>query len=168
MTNQKILGIDPGLSATGYGMIEIAGDDHPQLFAYGAIRSKAKEELAQRLFYIYQELSRILVEQKPDVVAIESIFFAENVRTAIVMGHVRGVVMLAAMNHGAQVREYSPREIKMSVVGNGAAAKSQVKFMVRNILQVREEIEPDDASDALAVALCQWHRMKNERILKQM
>jgi len=160
----RILGIDPGLNTTGYGIIEIAEDNTPQLFTYGHIRTPVKKEFAQRLHHIYTELNRIIQEQKPDVVAIESIFFAENVKTAIVMGHARGVAIVAATNNNAEVKEYSPREIKQSVVGNGAAAKEQVKFMVRSILRVREEIQPDDASDAIAVALCHWHRMHDGRL----
>jgi crossover junction endodeoxyribonuclease RuvC len=163
----KILGIDPGLNITGYGIIEIAGESNPQLFAYGHIRTPGSRELAQRLHHIYTELNRIIQEDKPDIVAIESIFYAENVKTAIVMGHARGVAIVAAMNNAAEVREFSPREIKMSVVGNGAAVKEQVKFMVRQILRVREEIQPDDASDAIAVALCCWHRLKDVRLRAQ-
>ena len=163
MINTRILGIDPGLNVTGYGIIEIAENEEPQLFVYGHIRTNVKNSLSDRLYKIYHELNELISENKPDYVAIEGIFYAENVKTAIIMGHARGAAIVAAMNNKAKVREYSPREIKMSVVGNGAAAKSQVKFMVCNLLNIQEDIEPDDASDALAVALCQWHRMKDNR-----
>lgn len=158
------MGIDPGLNITGYGMIKIAEAGSPQLFTYGHIRTSAKKSLAQRIHHIYIELDKLIKENKPQLVAIENIFYAENVKTAISMGHARGAAMIAAMNNGAQVKEYSPREIKMSVVGRGGAVKSQVKFMVKNILRIKEDIQPDDASDALAVALCHWNREKNEKL----
>lgn len=164
MINNKIMGIDPGLNITGYGIIKIDDNDNPQLLTYGHIKTKAKESLADRLYLIYQRLNDVIVENKPDFIAIESIFYAENIKTAIVMGHARGAAIVAAMKNAAQVKEYSPREIKLSVVGNGAAAKSQVKYMVQNLLKIRQDIKPDDASDALAAALCHWHRMKNQII----
>lgn len=164
MINKKIMGIDPGLNITGYGIIKIDDNDNPQLLTYGHIKTKAKGSLADRLYLIYQRLNDVIVENKPDFIAIESIFYAENIKTAIVMGHARGAAIVAAMKNAAQVKEYSPREIKLSVVGNGAAAKSQVKYMVQNLLKIRQDIKPDDASDALAAALCHWHRMKNQII----
>lgn len=164
MGRQLILGIDPGLNVTGLGIIEIAEAKNPQLFIYGQIRTSSKKSLADRIFKIFSELNELINEHKPDIVAIENIFYAENVKTAITMGHARGAAMVAAMNNNAAVKEYSPREVKMAVVGNGAATKAQVKYMVQNILGVREDIQPDDASDALAAALCYWHRSKNERL----
>jgi len=163
MNNDLILGIDPGLNITGYGIIKIAEVNNPQLFTYGHIRTNSKKSLSERLHKIYSELTEVLQEAKPGRVAIESIFYADNVKTAIVMGHARGTAIVAAMNSGAEVSEYSPREIKMSVVGNGAAVKSQVNFMVRSILKLRHNIEPDDASDALAAAICLWNRLKQAR-----
>ncbi len=156
----RILGIDPGLNATGYGMIQIAEDERPQLFKYGSIRTVSKQPLAERLHKIYQSLDSLIREAMPDIIAIEDIFYAENVKTAIVMGHARGAAIVAAVNNKVDVREYSPKEIKMSVVGNGAAGKSQVQFMVQRLLNLREKIDSYDASDALAVALCHWHRSK--------
>jgi len=164
MDNQLVLGIDPGLNVTGLGIIKIADAKNPQLFMYGQIRTSAKKSLADRIFKIFSELNALLCEHKPGIVVIENIFYAENVKTAITMGHARGAAMAAAVYNKAAVKEYSPREIKMSVVGNGAATKAQVKYMVQNILAVREDIQPDDASDALAAALCCWHRSKNERL----
>ena len=164
MNDRLILGIDPGLNITGYGIIKVAEAGNPQLFTYGHIRTSAQKSLAQRIHKIYSELNELIMKYRPQIVAIENIFYAENVKTAITMGHARGATMIAAMNNQAEVREYSPREVKMSVVGNGGAAKAQVKFMVQNILRIKEDIQPDDASDALAVALCHWHREKNERL----
>lgn len=164
MNKQLILGIDPGLHITGYGIIETLSGQAPKLITYGHIRTNSKESLAERLQKIYAGLSEVIEKHNPGMVSIESIFYADNVKTAIVMGHARGAAILAAVNSGAEVNEYSPREIKMSVVGSGSAAKTQVGFMVRNILKLREPIEPDDASDALAAALCHFNRM---RVIRQ-
>ncbi|MGD9489282.1 MAG: crossover junction endodeoxyribonuclease RuvC [Calditrichaceae bacterium] len=165
MSRIKILGVDPGLNITGYGMIEIAENENPQLFTYGHIRTNARKSLSERLHQIYSKLNDVINEHQPDFMAIEDLFYAENVKTAIIMGHARGAAIVAGMNNGVDVTEYTAREVKMSVVGNGAAAKSQVQFMVRNILGVKEKIEPDDASDALAVALCKWHRLGKDKKL---
>jgi crossover junction endodeoxyribonuclease RuvC len=161
MANIRILGIDPGLNTTGYGLIEV-NNTKPVLLKFGHIRTNSKNSLSERIHHIFRTLNSIIAEYKPERVAIEDLFYAENVKTAIVMGHARGAAIVAAMQNNSIVSEFSPREVKMSVVGNGAAAKNQVKFMVSNILKVKENITPDDASDALAVALCQWHRMQLE------
>ncbi len=158
MKEQRILGIDPGLNSTGYGIIRISESHNPKLVTYGHIRTSSKKSLAERLYLIYQKLDELVQQHLPQSLAIEDIFYAENVKTAIVMGHARAAAMLAGMVNQIPVAEYSPREVKMSVVGNGAAVKGQVKFMVQRLLQVKEDIQPNDASDALAVALCHWHR----------
>ncbi len=156
----KILGIDPGLNITGYGLIRIAEVPTPQLFVYGVVRTRAKQALAERLFKIHTEIKELITVQQPDVVVMEDIFYAKNIKTAITMGHVRGAVMVAAMEKGVPIAEYSPREIKLSVTGNGGASKDQVNYMVQRILRVTEAITPADASDALAAAICHWHRMR--------
>jgi len=154
----KILGIDPGLQITGFGIIEVTDGNKPKLLTFGHVRTSASHALSKRVFKVYSEISALLNEFNPDVMAMESVFYAQNVKTAITMGHVRGAVMVAAEATGIPVFEYAPREIKMSVVGNGAASKSQVQFMVKHLLNLKQDIEPIDASDALAVALCYWHR----------
>lgn len=164
MSSLIILGIDPGIAKTGYGVISVGADDAPKLVTFGHISTNAKNDLAQRLHTLYQQLQRIIQETRPDVLSIESIFYSENVRTAIVMGHARGAAIVAGMNNQTQISEYAPREIKQSVVGNGAASKSQVRYMVARLLNYKEPIQPDDASDALAVALCHWHRLKFKRL----
>jgi crossover junction endodeoxyribonuclease RuvC len=156
-----ILGIDPGLGTTGYGLIKVS-NHKPELVKFGHIKTNSKDSLSQRLDLIYKSLLKIIEEYRPDHVAIEDIFYAENVKTAIVMGHARGAAIVAAMQFKAVITEFSAREVKMSVVGNGAAAKNQVNFMVSNILKIKEKIAPDDASDALAVALCKWNRLQLE------
>ncbi|KAA3615726.1 MAG: crossover junction endodeoxyribonuclease RuvC [Calditrichaeota bacterium] len=161
MSDFRILGIDPGLNTTGYGLIDIK-KNKASLVKFGHIRTKAKESLSQRLHVIFNSLDAIIADFKPDRVAIEDIFYADNVKTAIVMGHARGAAIVAATKNNASVTEFTAREVKMSVVGNGAASKNQVSFMVSNILRIKEKITPEDASDALAVALCQMNRLQLE------
>jgi crossover junction endodeoxyribonuclease RuvC len=152
----RILGIDPGSQVTGYGLVE-AGPRGIQPLDFGRVRPGSGLELPDRLLYIHRELTRILASHRPDVVAVETAFYHKNVRSTLVLGHVRGVVILAAREVGLPVAEYAPREIKMAVTGSGDAAKEQVAFMVRGLLGLAET--PDaDAADALAVALCHWHR----------
>lgn len=158
----RILGIDPGLNITGVGVIDII-DKKPKLVHYGHIKTAASLKLHERIYKINRALDELMREYNPERVAIEDIFFADNVKTAIVMGHARGAAIIAAMENGATVKAYAPREVKMSVVGNGAATKAQVKYMVTRFLGIKEKISPDDASDALAVALCDWNRMKLEK-----
>ena len=160
---KRILGIDPGVNVTGYGIIEIKEKGKPNLIGYGHIKTNSRKSLSERIHNIYESLKEVISEYQPDFVAVEDLFYSENVKTAIVMGHARGAAIIAATTHKIPVSEFSPREVKMSVVGNGAAAKSQVQYMVRNILSIKDVIEPDDASDALAVALCKWHRLTTEQ-----
>jgi len=164
MSSLTILGIDPGISNTGYGVVKIAEDNKPKLLKYGHFHTNSKHNLAQRLHKIYCGLEKIIEEINPDIMVVENIFYSDNVQTAIVMGHARGAILVAAMNNGCEVAEYSPREIKQSVVGSGGAAKEQVHFMVKQLLHIREDIKPDDASDALAAALCHWHKLKFNRL----
>lgn len=155
-----ILGIDPGLSITGYGIIEIA-DKKVYCRDYGGIYNRGKDtSIAEKLLKIYEGIRKVVVQYQPRHCAIEDIFYHENVNTAIVMGHARGVAMLAARQAGIPVFEYAAREIKMSTVGSGGASKQQVQAMVKNLLHLPEPPRPQDAADALAVALCHYHRMK--------
>lgn len=155
-----ILGIDPGLSVTGYGVIKIV-NQKPACVAYGGIYNRGKSaHIAEKLQKIYEGIREVVAAHHPDHCAIEDIFYHENVNTAIVMGHARGVAMLAPRQAGVEIYEYSAREIKMSTVGFGAAAKQQVQAMVKNLLGLPELPKPQDAADALAVALCHFHRVK--------
>ena len=155
----RILGVDPGSQVTGLGIIEVIDNRDIRLCYHGCIRTDRKATFAHRLKQIYFGLSEIIEQYKPDHVALEDIFYSDNVKTAIVMGHARGVSLLAPINLGITPAEYSPREVKLAVVGRGNASKEQVHFMVKNMLKVKEDITPDDASDALAVALCHYHRL---------
>jgi crossover junction endodeoxyribonuclease RuvC len=155
----RILGVDPGSQVTGLGIIEVIDNRDIRLCYHGCIRTDRKATFAHRLKQIYFGLSEIIEQYKPDHVALEDIFYSDNVKTAIVMGHARGVSLLEPINLGITPAEYSPREVKLAVVGRGNASKEQVHFMVKNMLKVKEDITPDDASDALAVALCHYHRL---------
>ena len=157
---RRILGIDPGTQITGTGIIEIGATGELKHCYHGCIKTKRAASLSFRLKQIYSGLLEIMEKYHPDEVALEDIFYSENIKTAIVMGHARGVALLAPMHKGINPAEYSPREVKMAVVGNGGASKNQVKFMVENILNLDDKIESQDAADALAVALCHIHRMK--------
>jgi crossover junction endodeoxyribonuclease RuvC len=155
----RILGVDPGSQITGVGIIEVSDKRELKLCYHGCIRTNRKESLPFRLKQIYNGLVDIIKEYQPDHVALEDMFYSDNVKTAIVMGQARGVSLLAPVILGIDPAEYSPREVKLAVVGRGNASKDQVHFMVKNILQIKEDISPDDASDALAVALCHYHRL---------
>ncbi len=155
----RILGVDPGTQITGVGVIEINEKGLPESCYYGSIRTRIKDPLAVRLKNIYSGLVTVIEKFKPHFIALEDIFYSENIKTAIVMGHARGVSLLAAINLGIEPSEYSPREVKLAVVGRGDASKGQVAFMVKSILHIQEEIHPADAADALAVALCHYNRL---------
>ena len=160
-----ILGVDPGLSITGYGVVEICGNK-PVCLKYGGIRSGRSMKLSEKLQKIYDEIRRIIEQFHPTACAIEDIFYHENIKTAIVMGHARGVVMLAAQQADIPVLEYSPREVKMSTVGFGAASKQQVQAMICRLLRLEELPRPLDASDALAVALCHYNRSRFQNLIR--
>jgi len=155
----RILGVDPGSQVTGLGIVEVLDNRELKLCYYGCIKTDRKASLAFRLKQIYTGMTELIEKYKPDHVALEDIFYSDNVKTAIVMGHARGVSLLAPINLGITPAEYSPREVKQAVVGRGNASKEQVHYMVKNMLNISEDISPDDASDALAVALCHYHRL---------
>jgi crossover junction endodeoxyribonuclease RuvC len=153
----RVLGIDCGGSYTGYGVVEMNSRGRLVCLTYGAIKLSPRETLARRLSQIYDGLGVLIVEHRPDEVAIEGIFYALNVKSALQLGQVRGVAMLAAAAAGLEVAEYSPLTIKSSVVGYGRAEKQQVQHMVTRLLSLAESPEPMDASDALAIAICHLH-----------
>jgi crossover junction endodeoxyribonuclease RuvC len=152
----RIFGIDPGSERTGYGCVETDGCRH-QLVACGAIKAGTGDSFPQRLAKIHRELAALLAVHRPDCVAIESLFQAVNVRSALKLGHARGVAMLAAVEADCPVVEYTPAEIKRAVVGYGRAEKHQVGQMVKLLLGLAAVPSPHDAADALAVAICHLH-----------
>ncbi len=153
-----ILGIDPGAARTGYAVVEAVGDT-VLVRETGTLATSAKTPFYLRLKSIYQRLSNVVAKHVPDEIAVEDVFVKRNVRVALKLGHVRGVVLLVAAVHDVPVGEYSPGEIKQAVVGTGNASKEQVKFMVTALFRLTET-PPEDEADALAVALCHIHRQK--------
>ncbi|MEZ4483408.1 MAG: crossover junction endodeoxyribonuclease RuvC [Syntrophotaleaceae bacterium] len=151
----RILGIDPGSRITGYGLIDKQGNRLLHV-DNGAISTRSDAELADRLQIIYHDLQKVIAEYAPDAVAIERVFVAKNAQSALKLGHARGAAMLAGVNAGLPVAEYSALEVKSAVVGYGRADKQQVQQMVRMLLKL-PEIAQEDASDALAVAICHAH-----------
>jgi len=159
----RIFGIDPGSERTGYGCLETDGRRH-QLVACGAIRAAAGDMFPHRLARIHRELTTLLAACHPDCVAIEDLFHSTNARTALKLGHARGVAMLAAVQAGCTIAEYTPAEVKRAVVGYGRAEKTQVQQMVKLLLGLDELPTPLDASDALAVAICHVHSTARARL----
>ena len=155
--HMRVLGIDCGGEYTGYGVVEMASSGKLGCLACGAIKLSPREALPRRLSRIYEQLGEIISRHQPDEVAIEDVFYALNVKSALKLGQVRGVAMLAAAAAGLEVAEYSPLTIKSSVVGYGRAEKQQVQQMVTRLLELAEPPEPMDASDALAIAICHLH-----------
>ena len=156
----RVLGIDCGSERTGYGVIDTDGVDH-QLVASGVIRTDPKAPFPSRLLEIASELRELIGEHRPVAAAVEQVFYSANVKTALKLAHVRGVALLAIAEAGLEAGEYSPLEIKTSVVGYGRAEKSQVQLMIRSLLHLSESIESEDACDALAVAICHATRGAN-------
>ena len=146
-----VLGIDPGTAVTGYGVVR--GGGVPSLIECGVIRTPARAPLAARLKDIFDGVAELIARHHPDVLAVEDVFYARNVRTTLVLGHARGVVLLAGERAGIAVTEYSPATIKKTVVGRGAASKQQVQFMVARLLRLKHAPQPADAADGVACAL---------------
>jgi crossover junction endodeoxyribonuclease RuvC len=161
-----VLGVDPAVAgATGYGVVEFLGSS-PRLLRFGALKLPARATFAARLREIHELIAQLVAEFAPDAVAVESVFTALNMRTALKLAEVRGVVLLAAAQASIPAHSYSPREVKASIAGYGAASKQQMQQMVASALGLTEYPEPADASDALAVALCHAHSFRaRERLL---
>jgi crossover junction endodeoxyribonuclease RuvC len=154
-----VLGIDPGTATTGYGLVRDTGRG-PEAAAYGVILTAAGLPMPERLRAIYRELTQLLALHRPEAAAVEKLFFQKNVSTAMSVGQARGVALLALAEAGVAVGEYTPRDVKQAVAGYGGAGKAQVQQMVRAILNLAEIPKPDDAADALAVAICHLNSMK--------
>ncbi len=154
----RVLGLDPGSRRTGFGVVECHGNTY-RCLAHGAATARASLDLPHRLHVIVARAAEVMDEFHPDVVAVEEAFYHESVRSTLVLGHVRGALLVAAIQRGYEVAEYTPREVKMSVTGTGAGSKEQVAFMVRRLLAVTGTLGAD-ASDALAIALCHLHRAR--------
>lgn len=149
----RILGIDPGVAIVGFGVIDAEGS-HQQMVQYGAITTEAGLSLSTRLYQISRDLEQLIGEFRPDEIAVEELFFSKNITTGIAVAHGRGVILLTAEKLGVPVYEYTPMQVKQAVVGYGLAEKKQVMDMVRRLLKLKAVPRPDDAADALAIALC--------------
>jgi crossover junction endodeoxyribonuclease RuvC len=154
-----VLGIDPGTAATGYGIVERSGS-RLRMVDYGCFETLSTDELPHRLLLIHQAVSGLIAEHQPELVGVERLFFNRNVQTAFAVGQARGVVLLAAAEAGVPVFEYGPHEVKMAVTGYGRADKAQVQRMVQVVLGMDVLPKPDDAADALAVAICLAHAQR--------
>jgi crossover junction endodeoxyribonuclease RuvC len=163
----RVFGIDCGTEFTGYGVVEVDCDARlPKLIhlAAGTIRLSKKEKTPQRLAQVYAELTALMTLHEPEIIAIEEVFFSANAKSALKLGQVRGVAMLAAATCGLPVAEYAPLSIKSAVVGYGMAAKEQVQFMVTRLLALDHAPESPDAADALAIAICHIHTAQTQQL----
>jgi len=160
----RVMGVDPGSSTTGYGVIESDGRRY-ELIECAGIRVPAKLPFPDRLLLISKKLEEVMERLAPDACAVEETFYAVNVKSALTLGHVRGAVLVAAARAGIEIFEYSPLEIKSALVGYGRAEKQQVQEMVRLLLKLKEPPEPLDASDALAVAICHANTASTKALL---
>lgn len=160
MNKQEIIvGIDPGSKATGYAFLSV---EHKKVkpLAYGVIKNNPRMTLANRITLLYQELSKLLDEFQPTIASIEKIFYAKNVRSLVSLGEARGVLLLALEQSQIPIYEYSAREVKKAVVGNGNASKQQVQYMVKSIMKIKEEGLQFDITDAIAIALCHVNKLQ--------
>ena len=162
-----VIGIDPGTATTGYGLVRENQDGSLSAVDYGAITTPANLPMPLRLLELYNKLSEILLLHHPESGAVEKLFFQRNVSTAISVGQGRGVALLALAESGIDVLEYTPLEVKQAVVGYGGADKAQVQNMVRALLSLEEIPTPDDAADALAIAICHLHSAKIKRLYSE-
>ncbi len=162
----RILGLDPGLATTGWGVVEEASGELV-LADFGVITTAPGQPLAERLQGLYRELTALIALQRPEVAAVEELFFSRNARTAFAVGQARGVALLALANAGLAVHEYTPLQVKQAVVGYGQATKHQVQQMVRMLLGLAEVPQPDDAADAVAVAVCHLHGVRFQALIAQ-
>jgi crossover junction endodeoxyribonuclease RuvC len=160
------IGIDPGTASSGYGLVRQGGDGALEALTYGVIVTEAGRPMAERLASLHRALADLLALHRPDCAAVEALFFQKNVSTAISVGQARGVALLALAQAGVAVSEYSPREVKLAIAGYGNAAKRQMQVMVRTLLNLPEIPRPDDAADALAVAICHLHSSGLKRLME--
>jgi len=160
-----ILGIDPGIATTGYGVIEISSDYSYRCVDYGVVTTPSKTPLTKRLWELYLNMERLIQQFRPDEIGVEELFFTKNVKTAIAVSHARGVILLACSQSGCPVFEYTPLQVKQAITGYGGAPKQQVQAMVTALLDLGKTPTPDDAADAVAVAICLANHRKMEHVI---
>lgn len=162
-----VLGIDPGTATTGYGLVLQRQDGTLEQLAHGVILTPANTPMPERLAKLYAELQELILLHRPAEAAVEKLFFQKNVKTALSVGQARGVVLLALAQSGLSIGEYTPNEIKQAVTGYGSAGKSQVQEMVKMLLGLPDRPKPDDAADALAVAICHLHSSRYQKLMEE-
>ncbi len=150
----RILGIDPGTATTGYGLIDIVGDDNIEVVNYGVIQTPSSDVMTERLKAIFEDINYLMDTFNPDIMAIEELFFFKNAKTIITVSQARGVILVAGANHGIEIVEYTPLQVKLNLTGYGRADKNEMQTTVMQLLNLDEIPKPDDAADALAIALC--------------
>jgi crossover junction endodeoxyribonuclease RuvC len=160
------IGIDPGTASSGFGLVRQSGDGELEPVAFGVIATEAGRPMPERLAHLHRSLGEILRLHRPDCAAVEALFFQRNVSTAISVGQARGVVLLALAQAEVPVLEYSPRQVKLAIAGYGSAGKRQMQEMVRTLLHLPEIPRPDDAADALAVAICHLHSDRLQQLME--
>lgn len=163
-----VIGIDPGTASTGYGVVRQTQDRGLEAVDFGIIATTPDDQMPQRLKRLFLELRALLEKHQPESGAVEQLFFQRNVKTAITVGQARGVVLLALAEAGISIAEYTPLEIKQAVIGYGGADKRQIQDMVKALLGMAERPQPDDAADALAVAICHLHSSATIRRMEEM
>lgn len=162
-----VLGIDPGIAITGYGLIRLNELNEPEMIKYGVINSTAERDTSSRLIFLFDELTKLIKEFRPEYCAVEKLFFQKNQKTAMSVSEARGVIMLCLAQHHLPTEEYSPNVVKQAVTSYGNAGKKQVQEMVRITLNLDELPKPDDAADALAVALCHLGTLQMQRLMDE-
>jgi crossover junction endodeoxyribonuclease RuvC len=156
----KILGIDPGTATTGYGILEINNDNSINVINYGIIQTLSSDLMAHRLMCIFDDMELLIKSFTPDIIVIEELFFFKNSKTVITVSQARGVILLAAIKAGLTIYEYTPLEVKVTLTGYGRADKREVQNCVKDLLEIDEIPKPDDAADALAIALCHYQHIR--------
>jgi crossover junction endodeoxyribonuclease RuvC len=162
-----VIGIDPGTAITGYGLVKDNPDGSLTVVDYGTVQTLADVEMPRRLMELHQKLKEIVLLHRPESGAVEKLFFQRNVRTALSVGQARGVILFTLAETGLSLAEYTPLEVKQAVVGYGNADKNQVQQMVRALLGLQDVPQPDDAADALAVAICHLHTARYNELLQK-
>jgi len=160
-----VLGIDPGIATTGYGLVRANQAGNPELVAYGVLSTCATSSTSKRLANLYDQLQSIIQQYKPSECALEKLFFKKNIKTAMTVSEARGVIALCLSQAGFEPTEYTPNEVKQSVTSNGNASKAQVQEMVKFLLNLEHIPKPDDAADALAIAICHLSHAQYQRLI---
>ncbi|HET7011292.1 MAG TPA: crossover junction endodeoxyribonuclease RuvC [Anaerolineales bacterium] len=164
---ELILGIDPGTARTGFGVVEQTPSGGLHLVAYGVIETEAGRAMGERLLKLQEELEALVRQHRPVSAGVEKLYFDRNVSTAMTVGQARGVVLVTLARHSIAIEEYTPREIKQAVAGHGGADKKQMQAMVRLLLEMDHEPRPDDAADALAIAICHAHASRTQQRIEE-